>query len=195
MKKHSFKLIYELDTTVACAVAAYLDAEHYVFLHKKYSPIYEAVEKDGRRIRIRQEWNYGKIKVSQYCWTEYDPPARFLNYEVSSSPFWVPSIHHVMKTRTELKYYPTPDGKRTVSDLTVDLEIPNILYPFRNLIEKKMCQLKKEKDQEDMDMIVRREKIFGRGNIRGYLSDHQFMLHKDDFVKHFGNDAQSVAAE
>ncbi len=186
--KHSFKLIYELDATVACAVAAYLDAEHYVFLHSKYSPVYEAVEKVGRRIKIRQEWNYGKLKVSQYCWTEYDPPARFLNYEVTSSPWWFPTIHHVMKTRTELRYYPTDDGERTVSDLTVDLEMPAVLWPMRHIIQDKMCQLKKEKDQEDMDMLRRRDKIFGRGNIRGYLADHQFMLHKDDFVKHFGSE-------
>ena len=28
-----------------------------------------------------------------------------------------------------------------------------------------------------------------RGNIKSYLQDHQFMLHKDDFVKHFGGEA------
>lgn len=50
--KHTFKLIYELDTTVGCAVAAYLDAEHYVFLHNKYSPQYEVVERNGRKIKI-----------------------------------------------------------------------------------------------------------------------------------------------
>ncbi len=191
--KHSFKLIYELDTTVGCAVAAYLDAEHYVFLHSKYLPVYEAVEKDGNRIKIRQEWTMGGLKVSQYCWTEYQPPARFLNYEISSSPWWFPTIHHVMKTRTDLRYYPTADGKRTVSDLTVDIEMPAVLWPMRHIIEKKLCDLKREKDQEDIDMILRRAKIFGRGNIRGYLADHQFMLHKEEFVKHFGTEAVETA--
>lgn len=187
--KHTFKLIYELDTTVGCAVAAYLDAEHYVFLHNKYSPQYEVEERDGRKIKIKQTWHYGKLAVSQHCWTEYDPPARFLNYEITPIPWWLPTIHHVMKTKTELRYYPTEDGKRTVSDLTVWLEMPAWLYPLRHLIQEKMCQLKKEKDQEDVEMILRREKIFGRGNIKGYLLDHQFMLHKDDFVKHFGSEA------
>jgi hypothetical protein len=39
--KHTFSYLYELDTTVGSAVAACLDAEHYVFLHRKYMPSYE----------------------------------------------------------------------------------------------------------------------------------------------------------
>jgi hypothetical protein len=82
-----------------------------------------------------------------------------------------------------------------VSHLTVDLELPFWLWPLRSIIEKRMCQLKKEKDAEDMDMIRRREKLFGRGNIKSYLLDHQFMLHKEDFVAHFGQaNARSEAA-
>jgi hypothetical protein len=197
-KKYSFDLMYELDTTVGCAVAAYLDAEHYVYLHSRYSPIYEPVERDGRRIKIRQEWRLGGLRVGQTLWTEYEPPARFINYGITSFPAWLPSIHHVMSTRTDLRYYPTTDGKATVSHLRVDLEMPAWLYPFRKLIEKKICELKKEKDREDIDMILRRAKLFGRGNINSYLQDHQFMLHKDDFVKHFGGAgaaADATAAE
>lgn len=184
--KHEFKLVYELDTTVACAVAAYLDAEHYVFLHGNYSPKYEVIKREGRRIRISQEWRLGKLAVGQSLWTEYEPPARFLNYEVSPYPLWFPTIHHVMKTKTDLRYYPTADGKRTVSDLTITLDMPIWLYPARKIIEGQICRLKKEKDDQDMVMIERRAKIFGRGNVKSYLADHQFMLHKDDFVKHFG---------
>jgi hypothetical protein len=184
--KYTFTLIYELDTTVACAVATYLDIEHYVFLHKKYLPHHEVVEKDGRRVKIKQTWHFGKQAVTQYCWTEYDPPARFLNYEISTAPWWVPSVHHVMKTRTELRYYPDATGTKTVSHLTVDLELPFWLWPLRKVIEKRLCELKIEKDSEDMAMISRREKLFGRGNVKSYLVDHQFMLHKEDFIAHFG---------
>jgi hypothetical protein len=191
--KHTFKLIYELDTTVACAVAAYLDAEHYVFLHKTYLPEYEAIEHDGNRIKIRQAWTFAGIKVDQECWTEYQAPARFMNYEISSSPWWIPTIHHVMKTKTDLRYYPTKDGKRTVSDLTVELDMPLALWPFRKLIEKKLCALKWEKDKEDIEMVERRAKIFGRGNVRSYWADHQFMLHKEAFMEHFGPEATKGA--
>jgi hypothetical protein len=106
----------------------------------------------------------------------------------------MPRIHYVMKTRTDLRYYPTADGQRTVSHLEVELDLPAWLWPMRQRIEQKLCQLKCEKDVEDIDMIKRREQIFGRGNLKAYLADHQFMLHKDDFVAHFGSPAAERAA-
>lgn len=184
--KHKFTLIYELDTTVPCAVAAYLDAEHYAFLHSKYSPVYEVLRHDDRTITVRQTWRYGGRRVGQVYTCEYQPPARFLNYDLRPSPPWWPSIHHVMKTRTDLRYYPNEAGTATVSHLDVELDLPFFLWPLRRVIERKMCALKREKDDEDIAMIERRAKIFGRGNIKSYLADHQFMLHKDDFVEHFG---------
>jgi hypothetical protein len=184
--RYEFTLIYELDTTVACAVAAYLDVEHYTHLHSKYSPEWQAIEHQGRRVKVEQMWRFAGLKVAQSCWTEYDPPARFLNFEIMAIPWWRPSVHHFMKTRTELHYYPTASGQKTISHLRVQLDLPIWLWPFRHVIEKRLCDLKREKDEEDMVMIRRREKIFGRGNINSYLMDHQFMLHKDDFVAHFG---------
>jgi hypothetical protein len=94
-----------------------------------------------------------------------------------------------MKSRTDLRYYPNADDTATVSHLDVELDLPFFLWPFRHMIERKMCALKREKDQEDMEMVERRAKVFGRGNIKAYLADHQFMLHKDEFVKHFGNES------
>ncbi len=199
--KHRFELLYELDTTVGCAVAAYLDAEHYAFLHSKYSPIYEVLEHAGRTIRIRQTWTFQGLRIGQTCTTEYAPPARFLNYGIAGYPVFLPSVHHVMTTKTELFYYPDATGKKTVSHLVVDLELPRVLSPLLPRIERSMAELKKEKDLEDMEMIFRRERLFGRGNIKGYLAAHQFMLHKDDFVDFFGtaeaerrSDALALAA-
>lgn len=193
---HRFELVYEMDTTLGCAVAAYLDAEHYAFLHSKYSPRYEVLEKSGRTIRIRQTWHFNKVRIGQLCTTEYRPPARFLNYDVSGWPAWLPSVHHVMKTRTELFYYPDATGQKTISHLCVELDAPAVMRPLLGKIQASMTALKKEKDMEDMDMIFRRERLFGRGNIKGYLADHQFMLHKDDFVQHFGTpEAERRAGE
>ena len=69
----------------------------------------------------------------------------------------------------------------------VETKLPFWLYPLRCLIQKRIEKLKIEKDAEDMEMIYRREKLFGRGNNSVYLADHQFMLYKDDYVKHYGN--------
>ncbi|NUP13602.1 MAG: hypothetical protein HOW73_46800 [Polyangiaceae bacterium] len=194
--KHRFEVVYSMDTTLGCAVAAYLDAEHYAFLHSKYSPHYEVVRKEGRTIRIRQTWTYGGVRIGQSCTTEYAPPARFLNYDIEGLPVFLPSVHHLVKTRTELFYYPDATGTKTISHLVVDLDVPAPLAMLVPTLERKMVALKKEKDLEDMEMIFRRERLFGRGNIRGYLADHQFMLHKDDFVHHFGSpDAERRAGE
>jgi hypothetical protein len=192
--KHRFSYIYELDTTVACAVAAYLDAEHYVFLHRKYSPVYEVLRHEGRKVWIRQKWTFAGVDVAQYCTTEYVPPARFLNYDIYSSPKWMPSIHHLVKTRTDLRYYPDATGEKTVSHLEVELDLPVWLWPLRTLLQKKICQLKWAKDLEDIEMVQRRARIFGRGNIKAYLREGQFMLHKDDFVEHFGSGGRSTAS-
>jgi len=194
--KHRFEVVYEMDTTLGCAVAAYLDAEHYAFLHSKYSPRYEVVHKQARTIRIRQTWTFRGMRIGQTCTTEYCPPARFLNYDIAGLPIWMPSVHHLMTTRTELFYYPDASGTKTISHLVVDLDLPFAMKPLLPKIESSMIALKKEKDLEDMEMIFRRERLFGRGNIRGYLADHQFMLHKEDFVAHFGSaEAEARSAE
>ena len=187
--KHKFTLIYELDTTVPCAVAAYLDAEHYAFLHNNYCPQFEVLHHEGRKIISRQTWQHGRRRAGHIYTSEYVPPARFLNYDLRPWPRWMPSIHHVMKSRTDLRYYPNADGTATVSHLEVELDLPFWLWPLRHVIERKMAALKREKDAEDMAMIERRADLFGRGNIKSYLADHQFMLHKDDFVEHFGNES------
>ena len=184
--RHTFEVIYEIDCTVGEAVAAYLDAEHYMYLHKVYASDYQALWQDGRRIAILQSWRLGGLAFGNSCTTEYQPPARFLNYDLKPIPLWMPSIHHLIRTRTDLRYYPAENGKHTVSHLTVTLDIPWFLWPLRKLIEARLTQLKIEKDQEDVDMIARMQKMFGRGNLSHYFRKDVFMLHKDAFMAHFG---------
>jgi hypothetical protein len=191
--KHTFSLVYEIDTTVPVAVAVYLDAEHYVFLHSKYGPKWQVLRVDGHKVVCKQTVRHGWLRTGQLCTAEWVPPARFLNYGIRPSPWWIPSIHHVMRTRTDLCYYPNESGTATVSQLDVELDLPFFLWPLRHAIERKICKLKREKDDEDIALIERRARIFGRDNIRSYLADHQFMLHKEDFVKHFGGDAAEAA--
>lgn len=183
--EHKFEVIYELDCTVGEAVAAYLDAEHYMYLHSSYVPKYEALWQDGNKIAIRQTWQRGPFRFGNTCITEYHPPARFVNHSLKPVPFWIPSAHHFVDTSTELRYYPSEGQQRTVSHLTVTLELPWLLWPFRKVIEAKLTELKIEKDQEDVDMIARHQKIAGRGNIEGYFKKSVFLLHKEAFVEAF----------
>lgn len=182
---HNFELIYELDCTVGEAVLAYLDAEHYIHLHKDYTSQYRVIKKDGMRIYIEQTWKRAFVTIGNICTTQYNPPSTFLNYDLKPMPRWVPSIHHLIKTRTELKYYPSANKDKTISHLKVQLDFPVTLWFLRKLIQERLKRLKILKDQEDIDMITRQQKIFGRGNLSHILRKNIFILHKEEFIKSF----------
>lgn len=184
--RHSFDLIYEVDCTVGEAVAAYLDAEHYLFLHANNLRDYEIDSNAENKVEIKQSWALGWFKFGNTCTTEYRPPNEFLNYDLKPFPAWVPSIHHLIKTRTHLKYNPSEKTDRTVSHLRVDIDMPWFLWPLRHFLQKKLTELKVQKDQEDVDMIHRYREVYGAGNLTPYLRKTQFMLHKDKFAAHFG---------
>jgi hypothetical protein len=186
---YKFSLTYELDAPIAIAVAAYLDSEHYIFLHNDYTDKYAVLDHEphARIITVRQTWKLFGLSMGQVYTCEYVPPAQFKNYDVKPSPWYVPSIHHLISVSTDLRYLPNPEKDTTISILDVEVKLPFWLYPLRYLIQKGIEKLKVEKDAEDMEMIYRREKLFGRGNNLVYLADHQFMLYKDDYVKYYGN--------
>jgi hypothetical protein len=97
-----------------------------------------------------------------------------------------------MKARTRLVYTEIPERNSTWSMLEVELDLPFWLWPFRGWIEKAMTRLKIEKDEQDIDMIRRRAALFGRENNSIYLADHQFILHKDHYLKHFGANSKPL---
>jgi hypothetical protein len=187
--KHKFCLTCEIDTTVAIAVAAYLDGEHYIFLHSQYSNEWVVLDHDPskRTTIVKQTWKLFGLHIGQIYTCEYVPPAQFKNYDVKPSSWFVPSIHHLISVKTDLKYTANPAKNTTISTLDVEIDLPFWLYPLRYFIQKGIEKLKVEKDIEDIEMIDRRAKLFGRGNNAAYLLDHQFMLYKDDYVSHFGN--------
>jgi len=177
--------MYRIDCSVAEAVAAYLDCEHYAHLHKKYVGSYRVISQFGFQIDIEQSWGLAGLKFGNRCITEYCPPATFVNKCIRPFPNYLPSIHHLIQTRTELHYYLDENQTSTVSHLKVDLEIPFYLWPIRRLLENSIKRLKIEKDMEDIEMIERQQKIFGKGNLKRYTRKDVFMLHKDAFIKSF----------
>jgi hypothetical protein len=193
--KHSFSILYELDCTLGEAVAAYLDAEHYAHLHGKHLTHFKVLDADGTKIRVVQYWVFLGIKIGNECIMEYVPPGQFLQYHFKSYPHWLPSIYHLIRVHTDLRYTPDSTGTRTVSDIMIDLSLPFWMWPLRHTIEKKLRALKIEKDQEDIDMVARRQKLFGRGNLASYFVPHQFMLHKELFAKHFAPAAPLKTSE
>ena len=188
--KYSFKLCYELDTTLAIAVATYLDCEHYVYLHKGLTKKIEILEHGDGYYKCRLLANAFGFKIGQSMTAQYVPPATFVQYDVEPYPRWLPSIHHLIGTKTTLRYFETPERNTTLSELTIELDLPFWLYPFRQLIRRGIEKVKILKDLEDVAMIDRRAKVFGRANNTAYLNKRQFMLHKTDYLKYFGENSE-----
>jgi len=184
--KYRFSLVYDFDATVAEAVAAYLDAEHYSYLHRKYAADYEILEADEHRMRIRGSWSLGWLRAGHSNVVEYVPPARFIQYATRPHPAWLPSIHHLIAVRTDLRYFTDEARQVTISQLDVELDLPFWLWPVRKLLRRQLERLKIEKDEEDIAMLRRRRMLFGDSTLKAYLARHQFMLFKDQFREHFG---------
>lgn len=190
--KHSFKVCYELDTPLAIAVAIYLDCEHYIYLHRALTNSIEIIEKGADYYKCHQTWKILGMRVGQSYTCKYHAPATFINEDLKPFPAWLPSIHHIVKTKTTLRYYENPATKATLSELTVEMDMPFWLYPFRKFIQSVIEKIKILKDLEDVALFDRRAKYFGRESNSVYLKRHQFLLHKEDYVKHFGENSSYI---
>ena len=188
--KYSFKICYELDCPVALSVAAYLDCEHYLYLHNNYTSCIEILETGDGYYTLNQFWHIFRLKVGHTGKSRYVPPATFINEEVKLySPSIKIGIQNLIKIKTTLNYYETK-RKTSLSELIVDLDIPFFLYPFRGLLRKSIEKLKIMKDLEDVEMIERRAKLLGRNYNSDYLRNGVFILHKDKYTKFFGKDSE-----
>lgn len=199
--KHRFRVEQVQDVPVAVSIAAYLDCEHYLHLHKGITGDLEILRVEGRKVTVRQTWKWFGLTMGHTKSGEYFPPARFVITDVKPSPWWVPSIHHVLGMTTDLRYEPVaaPQGECSHMIFDVELEMPFWLWPLRGFLQGLVERMHAQQVQEDLDALKRRAKLFGRGNIAAYLAPGQFLYHKDDFVKHFspqrGHVREPVALE
>lgn len=191
--KHKFTVTGNLDAPLAVTVAAYLDCEHYIYLHKSLTDSLEILGVEGRTITVRQSWKWFGLRLGHTKDCEYIPPCDFKIDRVLPSPRWFPSIHHFISISTYLAY---TENKRTDSTdfrFDVELDMPVWLYPLRGPMQRLIEKMHDQQNAEDMALIKRREKLFGRGNISPYLAEQHFMYHKDDFIKHFGKVARATS--
>lgn len=184
--KHRFTMRGEMDGPVAVHVAAYLDCEHYVFLHRDLTDSVEVVAHEGLKVTVRQSWKAFGLTLGHYKTGTYVPPSEFHLEDVRPSPWWFPSIHHLVGIETHLAYSPVPGRDATAFRFDVELTMPFWLYPLRGFLETLIGRLHDRQIDEDLAMIKRRERLFGRGNIAAYLADRQFLYHKETFLKHYG---------
>lgn len=185
--KHRFTVAEELDCPLAVAVAAYLDCEHYLYLHRSLTDSLEIMKVDGLKITVRQSWKAFGLKLGHDKTGEYLPPSEFRIYGVTPAPRWFPSVHHFVDITTRLRYAAVPERDATMMTFDVELGLPFWLWPARGLLQRLIETLHAAQNAEDLAMIRRRERLVGRENLlAAYLRDHHFCYHKDEFLKHFG---------
>jgi hypothetical protein len=189
--KHRFTVIHEQDCTPAEAVGAFLDCEHYIYLHNQLITRMDVLRVEGRAVTYRQYLKFLWLRTTQEMTLEYFPPGHFSTYNIKPSPWWVPSIHHLIKVTVDVDYSAHPERDTTMMRFDCQLDMPFWLWPTRKLLQRALERMHWQKDQEDLEAIWRRQKLFGRGNIAHLIAPHQFLLHKDDYIAHFGH--QSVA--
>ena len=183
--KHSFSMFGELDAPPRVTVAAYLDCEHYVFLHRALTDSVEVVHQEGFQVTVRQSWEAFGLKLGHLKDGTFIPPFEFHLENVRPEPYWIPSIHHFVGITTHLTYFDLKERDATGFRFDVTLDLPFWLYPVRTILQRLIEKMHDQQNFEDMAMIKRRERLFGRGNTAAYVAEHQFLYHKDAYLKHF----------
>lgn len=178
--KYQFRLTEDdYDYDLLTAVTAYLDCEHYAWLHARNYSHYEILEDGPTTSRIIQHSKYWFFTFKQHHFREYYPPSEFRM--ASDKPF--PIFTHT-------RFFERPDGgvHRTV-DVTIDL--PLLLWPFRGVLAAHLRRYDARVYGEDAAAAERRAKYLGKNNWAWAFRPSQFLLHKDAVIEAF---AERLAA-
>ena len=149
----------------------------------------DVINVDGGAVTYRQHLRFLGLRTTQAMTMEYRPPGHFSTYEIKPSPWWIPSIHHLIKVTVDVDYSAHPERDTTIMRFDCELELPFWLWPVRHAVQWALERMHRQKDEEDLEDIQRRARLFGRGNIAHYVAPHQFPLHKDDYIAHFENES------
>lgn len=172
--KYAFRLVDDdFDYDVLTAVTAYLDCEHYAWLHARNYSHYEILEDGPTTSRIIQHSKYLGITFKQHHFREYLPPSEFKMH--SDKPFPI-ATHTVFTPRAD-------NGVHRTVDVAIDL--PILLWPFRRLLEAHLRRYDARVYAEDAEAATRREKYLGKNNWLWAFRPSQFLLHKDAVMAAF----------
>jgi hypothetical protein len=172
--KYAFRLAEDdYDYDVLTAVTAYLDCEHYAWLHARNYSHYEILEDGPTTSRVIQHSKYLGFTFRQRHVREYLPPSQFRM--ASDRPFPI---------YTHTRFVAREDGgaHRTV-DVTIDL--PMLLWPLRGLLAAHLRRYDARVYAEDAAAAVRRARYLGKNNWAWAFRPSQFLLHKDAVIEAF----------
>jgi hypothetical protein len=171
---YSFRLTEDdYDYDVLTAVTAYLDCEHYAWLHARNYSHYEILEDGPTTSRIIQHSKYWFFTFKQHHFREYFPPSEFRM--ASDKPF--PIFTHTRFTER------SDGGTHRTVDVAMDLPLP--LWPLRGLLAAHLRRYDARVYGEDATAAARRAKYLGKNNWLWAFRPSQFLLHKDAVINAF----------
>ena len=209
--RFKFTQKYTFPVTVESAVVTYLDCEHYIFLHKSHEVSYKILSVNNNKCISEIIYKSGIFKWTQRSTTEYINKNEFRQYGIKIRGFGPAFLANFINVETSLKYYKNDKNQfvgdidndfkdiyievynnTVISEITYNIDLPFVLYPFRNILRKRLEKMKQQKDLEDLSMIRRRIKLFGKDKIdknslywEPYFKKSYFLLFKDRFIENF----------
>ena len=207
---YSFVQKYTFPVTVASAVALYLDCEHYIFLHHSIENKYKILDMYENKYISEMHYQSGIFKWKQISTTEYIAPAELKQYDVKIKGFGFAILANLFNVKTTLKYYENKkdcevldieknknirldkNNKIVISEINYDIDMPFFIYPFKNVIKRRLEKMKLKKELEDLYFIQRRINLFGSDEPlvdskywAPFMKKSYFMLYKEKFIQTF----------
>jgi hypothetical protein len=173
--KFAFRLTEDdYDYDILSAVTAYLDCEHYAWLHSRNYAHYEILEDGPTTSRIIQHSKYLGFTFKQHHFREYIAPSEFRM--ASDKPF--PIFTHTV-------YSELPGGAGVHRTVDVTIDLPFFLWPFRGLLAAHLRRYDARVYGEDAAAAERRARFLGKNNWLWAFRPSQFLLHKDAVMAAF----------
>ena len=169
--KHRFSILKRIPASLPGVMANYLDMEH-VPVHSGLRDCEILSETENAACFVLTS-DVGPFRVRNVHYFEFRPPNQVL--QVVKTPV---GPMRVLSTSTA-----SEDGGTDVL-VDVELDLPGILYPFRSLLEKVARKLNRTVLDEDLTVLLRRERLFG-DSIEDYLRHQHVMLFKESFREHY----------
>jgi hypothetical protein len=189
----TFSFHYTLSAPVSLLVAAYLDCEHYDFIHQSSIEKYNILDHGPTHITWKQTWIIHGFSFGHIYTTRYFSPSVFTTDNYRPFPRWIPNFHHFYKVKSKVQYY-SVDENTTLS--ITEFRIKTFFFPFAIFIPILSYYIKKFKiliDLEDMAILERKKYVFGKLDNLHFTQPDQFFFFRDEYLKFFSAPNASVA--
>ena len=181
--KHRFTILKRMQASLPVVIANYLDLEH-IPVHSGLRGCDVLSETDRAACFVLTS-QVGPFPVRNVHYFEFRPPNEIVH--VVRTPL---GPMRVVSTATDAS---GPDGPCTEVLVDVEIDLPRLVFPFRGLLEWVLRRLNQKVLDEDMTVLLRRERLYGSW-IENFLRPRQMILFKELFREHFSVAASARAA-